>query len=454
MISVLKTIYSETNQNILKTFANHLLVVITFFLPISYDAVGSGFFILIVLFLLQKKPFTLIKNALYNKVVFAIFMVWLIHIIGIVYSDDYIISSHYAKKMTFLLYPLLIIIFTQYRFLPRIFSAFILGVFLSELLSYGYFFELITSPIPQAFHGNIFASKNEPSPFTYHIEYGYILSITSALILQRLLIKTTRISKIFYTFFLITITLNVFLNSSRTGYLLFFISNGTILFTYYKLQVFKRLHYIIPFVLISLLTVWTSSNNLKREYHETMISISSMHHGDYNSSLGTRLNFIKMGATTLANSHLLFGFGTGMHGYAVYNEAMHENNKVIIDWLSHVAAGGPILLTDCEYNSILLEFGFIGLFLYFHLFYQVFRYTQKDKNLKATQNIILYSSLFYAFAQSLLFGILVPYIFIALLTLTLVKEQTQEYKLPKLTAQVMLIYLLGAIGLLFTAKIT
>jgi O-antigen ligase len=457
MTNILKAIHFESTQNMFRTFANHLLVVIAFFLPISYDAVQSGFFILIILLIFQKNPLTLIKNALANKVVLAFLMLWLLHIIGITYSENFSISSHYAKGMTFLLYPLLVIIFTEYRFLPRIFSAFILGVFLSELLSYAFFFEILTSPIPQSFGGFALACKNNPSPFTYHIEYGYILAITSAFILQRLLAKTSKGEKILFTLFFTTITLNLFFNSARTGYLLFFISNGIVLASYYKRLILKKLHLIVPFVLILLVIAWTSSSNMQKKYHETLNSISAMYYEhNFDSSIGVRFNFIRMGVSTLMESHPLIGFGTGMHGITVYHEAIKENETGIVNWLYSTGQGtGVILFTDCEYNSILLQFGFIGLLIYLNLFFQIYRFKQTDSTLKTTQNMILWSSIFYAISQSLLFGVLVPFLFVVLLTFTLVnKEALYTNPLSKLTPSRIFIYILGAAGLFILCKIT
>jgi O-antigen ligase len=455
MMNLFRTLYNDSIQLAIRTYANHLLVIIAFFLPLNRGAITSGFFILIILLLLCKDLFTQIKTVLTNRVILSFIALLLLHTIGITYSDDPHRSSHYAHEMIFLLYSIIIVIFAEYRFLVRIFSAFILGVFLSELLSYGFIFELLTSPIPSLFDGSPIASKNEPSPFTFHAEYGYILSITSALILQRLLIKTTKIEKIIFILFLTTITMNVFFNSARTGYILFFISNGTILLFHYKKQILKKLYLILPFILLLITIAWNSSTNIQREYHETLTSISDITHGNFHSSLGTRLDFLRMGINALKESNPLIGFGTDMHGLAVYNQAVKENNTEIMNWLLYTGQGsGRIFFIDCEYNSILLQFGIVGLFIYLNLFFQIARFRQQDPALNIIKNMLLVSSVFYAFASSVFSGMLVPMLFVFLVSLTLIQPEHEKSLLGDINTKSLLGYTLFTVFLFTLSKVT
>jgi O-antigen ligase len=163
-----------------------------------------------------------------------------------------------------------------------------------------------------------------------------------------------------------------------------------------------------------------------------------------------------MGFTTLIKSNPLIGFGTGMHGNAIYNQSILENNVNVTNYLSSVSKMGPILLPDCEYNSIILQFGIIGLFIYLNLFFQTSQYKQADLKLKEVQNMILFSSVFYAIVSSLLFGILVPNIFIVLLTLTLVKDRIppRNSTLSPMTSSTILAYTFGTASLFVLCKVT
>lgn len=446
-------LYNEPIQLKIREFANHLLVVIAFFLPLNVGAVKSGFFILVTLLLLQKNLFTHIKIALLNRVVLSILALFLFHYIGISYSDDPARSLSYANQMKFLVYPIIIVILADFRFIPRIVSAFVLGVFLSEILSYGIFFEFITS-LPPLLEGSPLISKYEPSPFTYHAEYGYILSITSAFIVHRLLTKTSITEKIILGLFLTTITMNVFLNSARTGYVLFVIANATVLVIHFKTQLFQKLFLILPTIIVLFSTVWLSSDNLQREFHETIASVSQILNGNYHSTLGTRIEFLRMGWTALQNGNPLIGLGTDMHGLSVYNQAVKENNTEIMRWLySTVPLSGRIFFVDCEYNSFLLQFGFIGLLIYLNFFAQLYFYKQPDKTLHTMKNMLVLTSLFYAITSSLFSGYMIPILFIFISSITLISYDNKP-NLSKINLNNLLFYTLGSVGLFTLSKIT
>jgi O-antigen ligase len=456
MFNFIRVLYAPESQYKLQLFANHLLVLIAFFLPINKGTVGSGFFILLVLLLLKKDLFHDLKNALKNRVILSLIAFWLLHFIGILYSDDPSHSKLYAYDMNFILYSILIFIFAQYKFLFRILSAFLVGVFVSELLSYGFIFEILTSPMPPFLNMSPIANKYEPSPFTFHAEYGFILAIGSAFILQKLLTHSTKTEKIILSLFFTTITLNIFFNSARTGYILFFLSNGSILLFHYKRYIISKLHFLIPSLFVILFAAWSLSDNLKREYHETIASIDAMYHNsDFSSSLGIRIHFIMMGMDALKESNPLIGFGTDMHGLAVYTEASKRNDTMTMNYLLHTGQyTGKIYFIDCEYNSILLQFGFVGLLIYLNLFYQIFRFHNQNSDLHIIKNSLVVSSLFYAFVSSIFSGYLVPMIFVFLISLTLIQKEKVNPPLPQIKTKSFLLYALSIILLFIISKVT
>jgi O-antigen ligase len=450
----LSLIYARIQKNT-DTIANHILVIIAFFLPINAGAVKSGFFILIVLLLFKKDLWKVFKETLSNPVVISFLLIWLLHKIGILYSFNPAGSAKYASEMTFFLYPALILIFVEYRYIYRIFTGFILGVFLSELLSYSFFFELLTSPIPEKFGGFILASKNEPSPFTYHIEYGFILAITSALLLQRFIVSAHRSEKLALILFFTTISLNVFLNSARTGYIIFFIANLAVLLSIYKTQFIKRFLFLLPIGLFVIFIAWNFSTNLKREFYETTDSVQRLFiHNDMSSSIGNRVSMATAGFSALKD-HYWIGFGTGTQGHVVYDEAVKEKNTQLIQWMPepHFYMGYKMHL-DCNYVDVLIQFGIIGLFIFLNLFVQMARYHNQDSSLNHIRSAVLWSGLFYALISSLLFGFLLPVLYVVLTTFTLVQPNGSLPSLPKENFRHISLYALLAISLFFISKVT
>lgn len=450
----ISSIYNLMQKNV-HTVANHILVLIAFFLPINVGAVKSGFFILIILLFFKKDLWNTLKQALYNPVIIAFLLIWLLHQVGVFYSFDQKGSAKYASEMIFFLYPILILVFAEHRYMYRIFTGFILGVFISELLSYSFFFELLTSPIPEKFGGFALASKNEPSPFTYHIEYGFILAITSSLLLQRFIMSAHRSEKLALITFFITISLNVFLNSARTGYIIFFIANLAILWSIYKTQAIKQFLFLLPIGLFVMSIAWNFSTNLKREFYETTDSVQRLFmHDDVSSSIGNRVSMATTGFSAL-KGHYWIGFGTGTQGHLVYDEALKEKNTQLIQWMPepHFYMGYKMHL-DCNYVDVLMQFGIIGLFVFFTLFVQIGRYHNEDASLNYIRSAILWSGLFYALISSLLFGVLVPILYVVLTTFTLVQPNTSLPSLPKENFRHIIFYAFLAIGLFFVSKVT
>lgn len=426
--------YLRNNSDLL---ANHLLVLIAFFLPISAKTTGFFYALLLILFLFKKEKFNAIKKIKDNAVAWSVIAYVMLYYFGILFADDINSAYHYAKKAAFLLNIILIIIFLQYKFIPRILTAYVLGVFVSELFSYSLAFGLLDGPF---FGSHPFASFENPSPFMFHIHYGFTLAFTAYLLLEIFKRHVSFLYRLLTGLFLLSISINLVLNVGRTGYVLYIIGIVLFIFFYYKKQSLK----ILPFALILISSIYflayQYSPIFKSRIDQTTSSIVDIYtHNAYNSSIGLRLEKYSQ-SVDLFVKEPFFGYGTGQHLEVAYQDA--KEKKL---WYANIIKDQPTL--DSEYLDILIQFGLFGLLIYLNIFYQAIKYQQNDTYLKNIQLVLIIFYILFSFEAVGIIHHTLSRTFLFFMAITLVKKQPDETALEKISYKTLSYYIL--MGTLF-----
>ena len=436
----MRTYLQENNTHI----ANHLIVIMAFFLPISESARTSGIFILLMLLLFKTDLITRFKESIQNRVIQAFLLYWLMNFVWVLFSTDPELSLHYAKLLDYFYYPLLLMLYLDKAYIYRIFGAFILGMLLSELFSYSLAFGIIKH-VP---YGIVTQSIHDPSPFLYHMGYGFILTFTVGLLLQRIIQFKDIKHKVLYGLFFLTASANVFVNAGRTGYILYSVSIFALLILTYKKHFFK----ILPATLLFLALVYTLAYNFSPVFQHRMgllVTNSSKAVKDDNldSSVGARVAMGRMAIQTIKDRPLL-GYGPGTAVNAVSAKARETDAP--IGWLKHIIFPN----IDNQYLEALVQFGFIGFFIFLNMFYQIFRYKQPDRKLKIIQLLVLFLALAYSVqVTTFQHGGYIPKFFVFIVTFTLVTRH-QLSELPSLSYKYMGYYGISGILLFIVSKIT
>ncbi|WP_331862557.1 O-antigen ligase family protein [Sulfurovum sp.] len=191
------------------------------------------------------------------------------------------------------------VIFTSIdkKFIPIALSAFLTGMLISELVSYGIFFEFIT------IQG---LSHKDPSPFMQHTLYSVFLAFSAGILLNRILTSEQIKHKIIYTIFFITITANLFINTGRTGQVLFLFVLVSVLIGYYKIT-FKSIVITLSLLLIIPYLAFTFSPNFKARIMQTYNNTSNL---TYSTSIGARLG-LSIVAKDIFLENPIIGVGAG-----------------------------------------------------------------------------------------------------------------------------------------------
>jgi len=424
--------------------ANHIIVIIAFFMPISGSVRSSGIFILLFLLFFKKDLFVTFKEVIKNRVIQAFLLYWLMNFVWVLFSIDPNLSYEYAKKLDYFYFPLLFLLYLDKAYLYRILSAFILGMLLSELLSYG----LALSLIEYVPYGIRHQSALDPSPFIYHMGYGFVLTFTVALLLQRLLTTENLIQRMMYGLFFLTASANVFVNAGRTGYILYTVSILSLLLLMYRKKFFKTL----PIALLFLTIVYTLAFNFSPVFQQRMgllttSTVNIVNEDNLNSSVGARVAMGQMAIEAIKDRPWL-GHGPGTAVNATSAKAVELDSP--IGWLKKI----PYPNIDNQYFEILVQFGFVGFIIFLNMFYQIYRFKQPDTALKTIQSLMLILAMFYCVQVTLFqYGGSMNKIFILIITFTLVTKD-EIGKLEPLTFNNFSIYSVAAITLFIISKVT
>ncbi len=281
--------------------ASPLLIVFAFALPLSTSA-GSILAILLILcwFItggLKEK----ITEILHNPVTIAVLVYVLLHIIGLLWTDDLKWGLEILRKQwKLLLFPIFLSI-ARKEHSNYYMAAFTAAIFLKASKAYLVWLGFITLP-----PSSIFTTVG-----TSHVSYNPMLALVCYIILQSLLFNTG--SKAAHKWLLATLLLffsfNMFITAGRTGQITFFILLGVALFQYFYNVSKTKL--IIGLILLPVLVVgiYQTSPTFKSRA-DTALAEMKNHKLCEITSVGLRVWFTK-NTLLMIKDNLFTGVGTG-----------------------------------------------------------------------------------------------------------------------------------------------
>ena len=371
------------NKDQLTLWMNNLLVVYAFMLPISQTIKASVFTFIAILFVLRGDVLKYIKESLQNKVVRAFLYFFLITLLGVLWSDNVKEGLYWAKSVKYGLYLILFYAFIDGRYIDKVLSAFILGMFVSEITSYGILFGVLPYSLDiGVFHFYTAPSMHDPSAFLGHAHYGVALALVVPLIAQQIIYSNNNWAiKILMAFFVVTATANIFITGGRSGYVSFILLLIFLSFSYLK----KYFLFLIMVIFLIITIAYNSSSMFHSKVYQTKYAIEQVFFTDkpnFNTSLGSRLGTYYY-SLELIKENLLFGVGTG--------DSMDEIKK-IAPKTCNVLQEQPH--EHNQFLSTLIKVGLVGLVIFLNIYYQIFKYKQTDKELRF---IMIVSTLVIAF---------------------------------------------------------
>jgi len=387
--------FRDRYNSLLNTWANHLVVIFAFFIPVSLGGRQSTLFLVMLVFLLRGRYWDYIKEALRDKLVQAFVIYFAVHVIWLIGTDNFVHANRELHQAKFLLYPLLFATLVDKKYIPRIMGAFLLGMLVSELWSYGIYFELLPPHLHDGFQG----TPKSPSPVHHHSHYGFMLAITAALLLQRLFYeKDPPWLKGVIILFFITATMNIFINAGRTGYVLFIVLMFVLFVLAFRKRMFVALISSVTLVLASIMLAYSFSATFQKRVDQTIASVKAMYvNNNYHSSLGSRAA-LGIASTGLVVDNWLIGVGTGDEMDAV-REYIKENMP------NYIGMANFVQHPHNEYFRAILQFGILGLLSFLYIIYRLLVYRQPSQPIKNIQIFLAVSITLFSFVDIVVLGL-------------------------------------------------
>ena len=359
-------IESYTPKNIvLYKWINYFIILYAFCLPISRAGISLSIVLIFLFWILEadfKRKYFEIKN---NYFILTIFIFILYSFISILWSSDKIFALEYVKKYYhFLIIP---IIFTSLKkeYIDKVFSAFLLGMLISEITSYGIFFELWRK------EG---ISPNDPSPFMDHSNYSTYLAFTVFILMHKIIHTDDLKWKLAYSIFFLFSTSNLFLNGGRTGQFSFLITLCIIGFLNFK----NKLKAVVLFISLGT-TIFVSAYNISPVFkdrfdyflHDVEVMINEK---DFSNSFSLRVALWISGLEA-SKHNLIFGSGIGderenanyiLQKFNISNDNFKQDTENSIDFHN-------------MYVQYIVQLGIVGLIIILLIFYLLFKLDIRDK---------------------------------------------------------------------------
>jgi O-antigen ligase len=295
--------------NLDKTY-HFLLISLAFLLPLTVFGGNLVIVAICILWLISgdyKSKFIQIIN---NKLMIASILFFCIHVVGLIWTEDMSWGLHIVHKMWYfiLLFPILYTIVKKDN-IGYYISSFLLAISFTEVCSYLIWFEVL-EPFKNATVVN-------PTPFMSHISYNPILAFAIYLVLHEIFLnkKITNLVFSLYSFFAISMTINMFITGGRAGQVTFFVMLSILIFQILDKQRIKSLitiFIVIPVIFFSAYQI----SDLFQNRVDAAVKNTIIYY-DSNQSLAVRFTPIGLRITYARNSwHIikenpLIGVGTG-----------------------------------------------------------------------------------------------------------------------------------------------
>jgi O-antigen ligase len=333
-----------------KTY-QYLLIFLAFLIPLTVAGANTVIVFICLLWLLTGNYNTKFKQIISNKLIIVSILFYLFHIIGMLWTEDINWGLHMLHKMWYFigLFPILFTIVKKDKIKYYI-SAFLLAISFTEVCSYLVWFEII-EPFKNA-------SVENPTPFMSHISYNPILAFAIYIVLHEIFFnkKMTNLFFFFYSFFAISMTVNMFITGGRAGQVVFFIILLILSFQIFDKERFKAL-LLISIVVPSIFLASYQFSDLFKERVDLAVMETLSLSDESNNSIGLRVNFNKNSFEMIKNN-LLLGVGTGD-----FPKEYEKINKVNTPSLPN--STNPHNM----FTLVLSQLGVIGLFSLLSIFY-------------------------------------------------------------------------------------
>jgi O-antigen ligase len=349
------------NLSINKAY-QHLLIILAFLMPLTVFGANLIIVIVCLLWLFSGNYKSKFDQIISNKLMLASIVFFFLHVVGLLWTEDLSWGLHIVHKMWYflLLFPVLFTIVRR-EHIKFYISAFLLAITFTEIASYLVWFEII-EPFKNA-------TVENPTPFMSHISYNPILAFAIYLVLHEIFFnkKITNLVFAFYSFFAISMSINMFITGGRAGQVMYFAMLAIIIFQFFNAQKIKSLLLILVLIPGIFFTAYTSSG-LFQQRVDAAVKNTVYYSENKNTSMGQRITFT-LNSWEVIKDNPIIGVGTGD-----FPIEYKKINKINTPKMTNTANPHNM------YTLVAMELGALGIISMLSIFYYQIKLSFNSSN--------------------------------------------------------------------------
>ena len=361
----------SSHFNLDKTY-QFLLIILAFLMPLTVFGANLIIVLICVLWLISGHYKYKCQQIISNKLMLASIIFFLLHLVGLIWTEDLSWGLHIVHKMWYFigLFPILFTIVRK-DYIKHYVFAFLIAIAITEVVSYLVWFELVV-PFKNA-------TVSNPTPFMSHISYNPIICFAIYLVSEEIFFNKNlnKIQFSFYSFFAITMTINMFITGGRAGQVMFFAAIAILVFQFFNKEKIKSLLVIIFLIPGIFFTAYQASDMFKVRVNSAIDDVVNYELGiatyeqktskdwvfDYvkhiNTPVGERLTYA-IYSWQIIKLNPIIGVGTG---------DFKQEYKKISESNSNTAKMPNTTHPHNMYNLVLTQLGIIGFISFLSIFY-------------------------------------------------------------------------------------
>ena len=344
-----------------KTY-HYLLIVLAFLMPLTVSGANIIIVIICVIWLLSGSYRAKFNQIMSSKLIITSLLFYCLHVVGMLWTEDIQWGLHILHKMWYflLLLPILFNI-VQRKYIKYYVISFLLAIALTEIVSYLVWFEIV-APFKNA-------TVQNPTPFMSHISYNPILVLAIYLVAHEVFFnkKLSNLMFSFYSFFAISMTINMFITGGRAGHVAFFVMLVILIFQVLDRQRIKSM-VVILLVIPGIFIVSYQTSELFKERVDLGVKEISEHSEKNWTSVGIRINFA-VNSWQVIKKNPLIGIGTGD-----FPNEYKKINQINSPWLPNTTNPHNM------YILVLTQIGLLGLVSMLAIFYYQIKLSFNSQN--------------------------------------------------------------------------
>jgi O-antigen ligase len=267
----------------------------------------------------------------------------------------------YIRRYWYYLPIFIIFKYLKKEYFEYAISFFLFGMFISEILSYGNFFKFWEIGL---------GHTTNPTVFIHHTTNSIFLSVTAIFLLCKIIYEKDNKKRVIYLLFFTTLTINLLVNSGRTGYIAFFLTSFIL-----SIIIFRRKIIYIVLTICSIFILVISAYYLSPNFKSRINFIKSdvenvLDHNNFKTAVGARIGLLIISKDIIIKDPLL---GTGIASSINQRNYYIKNYKEIdFSYVETLHSFHNI------YIEFLIQYGIIGLFLFLLIIYEIFKIKIKN----------------------------------------------------------------------------